>query len=1810
MVAEPEPAVPAVATVEAVQDPAPVEMPTAVRQTAAEVRPEAARPVEPSPPPLSWRMVLLSIWGFGVALLMVRLGVAYVKLARLLQNSTAASEAIVAEVGRIAAALGCRRPVQVRSSRQYAVPFLYGMRCAILVLPERMCQPAYGEQLRGVVAHELAHVGSGDFGWNAALQAASTVLWFHPLAWRIGSAHRVACDAVCDAISASYLGDVQAYCRTLARVALEGAGSFPAAALAMARTCDVRRRIDVLQQRVFAAALRPRTVAGVALIGLLFLALLAGVRFAMAANEPTSADPSPQEIVARMAKAYGDCTSYRDSGIVTTVFVTADRHRMVDKPFTTAFVRPGRFRFEYKDYDTSTQLRRYIIWSDGKDVETWWDLKPGIEKPKSLGLALGGATGVSGSSACRIPSMLLGETWGNLSLTRDAKRAEDGKLDKVDCFRVEGKYGKQPITLWIDKQSYLVRRLDERKTFDTFRIEQTTTYDPTINEKIVDRMLAFDSPAGREKASDKDHKAIVVIDESVKQKVWNVKLVGNTIADDDLRTQISAKHPSHYLRGGEFDRQKLDDDVTTLTAYYRGLGCFQARIGTPLLESNDKEDRVTATFVIDEGPRFKIRGISVVGNTKFTSDQLLSELKLKKNEYFDQAKVNADISALRDKYGRIGYGSAKIDAEPRLLAEPGQLDLVYKIQEGDRTPVGGKSSAAGGKNSAAALIKAMYDSRAWIDSARSFRIRSELKLTPSAEEVRWQAKQPIRKPFELGMVDSRPSSMEEEWAWDETHILHSGQSHHEGDANLHRFRVVWDGALAVQAGEKQHALGNKPAQHFEHQVNLAQLPWGPGDGYHFWWSPTDVAKHRSAQFISPEDFELAGQEDVNGRRCYVVQSRAGHCRLHVGVADGQLYRRTHLVPREGKAGYNYLAICQKVGGPSIKTVSHWDVWLKSLPPDERRRAYRELRLTQFDFTRPLCSETYDDYREVAPGCWLAFRQTSDMYELDAPEPFVSVHHEQTVADVAVNQPLPKDLFHVEDSTTRPHPNPLPKGEGTGWEAEGTGREGEGTGTETSSTLAQALAGPPQAPADKAAIAAARKVLDDVAATYKAMDTYKAEGTVTTNFETDSAKLKKITRETSFSILLKKPNLYRMSWTQKDSVMPSMKRSGAAWRDGTQPFLYLEIMHGYTKMKSDEAALDAAADEAGMAITPLFLSAFAQRTTSLARLKDPKIETSEQIDGEDCYVVSGAATKSRKETYWISKSKHLIVKCSRSLASVKAVTMLPDMTDKQREEVDRLMGLEATEEDKKKARDLMAHPVKKIIKAMVVRCTSTEVFRNVSSPPLKQEDFVFVPPKDAVLKDSFLIHFGHPRAPTPPSAKELPLPAPADKAATAAARKVLDDTAATYKSLATYKAEGTATMNLDMKGTKTNLETSFSIALEKPNRYLISWTQKNSMMPSMAQSGAAWSDGAQPYLYLGTLHAYSKMTSDEIALAGATGVSGGAAMTVPALFLPGLGKYAQFSRLKDPKLEKAERIGDEDCYVVSAASAISTKETFWISKAKHFILKYSRSLTPPGGGWKMPEMSDKQLEEAVRGMGMKVTEENKKKVREQTANAMKLVKTMKLSGTSTELYRSVSSPSLKKEDFVFVPPKDAVLKDSLFAGLLNRAPGLPSAGKSPIVPSLPATPVEPPPTAQPSAALPIDVEGMLGRFTEATFRLKSVDKELADLYRVVGREAAAVAASRGLKFVDGAPVVMEVDLKVDDSGAAPKVILSAELKYSAPDGKVYTLWRKRESIVSGDPTTATKSEKLQLSKSAGKNAAKFFEQFAKDVREARAKVKAK
>ncbi|MCF7973183.1 MAG: hypothetical protein K9N55_05180 [Phycisphaerae bacterium] len=267
------------------------------------------------------------------------------------------------------------------------------------------------------------------------------------------------------------------------------------------------------------------------------------------------------------------------------------------------------------------------------------------------------------------------------------------------------------------------------------------------------------------------------------------------------------------------------------------------------------------------------------------------------------------------------------------------------------------------------------------------------------------------------------------------------------------------------------------------------------------------------------------------------------------------------------------------------------------------------------------------------------------------------------------------------------------------------------------------------------------------------------------------------------------------------------------------------------------------------------------------------------------------------------------------------------------------------------------------------------------------------------------------------------------------KKVADS----YQALDTYKAEGTITSDIGSGGTQHKLETSFTVLMKKPNLYRITWTQAHKSTPGLeAQSGAVWSDGTQPYMYMSAMHAYSKMSSDDMALGAATGISGGAAFTVPSLFLPGfMGQPRPFSLLREPRVETAEKVGDEECHVLTGSSSISKKETYWISKSSHLIRKYARSLeAPEDGGPVIPELTDEMLEQTLTAMGQTVTPEAKENMKQILENLKTTLKTTKLQGTSTELHAKVSFPKLSKSDFKFALPEGTVLEDSLFGGMLK------------------------------------------------------------------------------------------------------------------------------------------------------------------------------
>ena len=210
---------------------------------------------------------------------------------------------------------------------------------------------------------------------------------------------------------------------------------------------------------------------------------------------------TPKQILDNMVHVYAGCKSYTDSGSVKAVFTSPSGNFTIERNFTTAFVRPDRFRFECREKNSSSRDSRYIVWLKGKEVQMWRDTPPaGVRKMDSLTTALAQTSGPSGGSASSIPALLFPDRVGGFRLSNlsELKRIEDTAFDGSICFRLFGRFSTESaMTLWIDNRTFLLRRIDSQRKSAQFNREQTTTYDPVLDSQVNDYLLEFSAPDSR-----------------------------------------------------------------------------------------------------------------------------------------------------------------------------------------------------------------------------------------------------------------------------------------------------------------------------------------------------------------------------------------------------------------------------------------------------------------------------------------------------------------------------------------------------------------------------------------------------------------------------------------------------------------------------------------------------------------------------------------------------------------------------------------------------------------------------------------------------------------------------------------------------------------------------------------------------------------------------------------------------------------------------------------------------------------------------------------------------------------------------------------------------------------------------------------------------------------------------------------------------------------------------------------------------------------------------------------------------------------
>lgn len=202
-----------------------------------------------------------------------------------------------------------------------------------------------------------------------------------------------------------------------------------------------------------------------------------------------------------------------------------------------------------------------------------------------------------------------------------------------------------------------------------------------IEEMYHEKGFAF-ATVELEKGNDKqDREVVFIIDEGPKVFVSGVDFEGNKFFSDAvLDLKLRTKTRLFWVIGGKYDPATIPDDVAAVQQYYHSLGFFDVDIKHDL-KFNDDRSRVRIVYTIDEGVRYKIGRVDLMGPDVISEEELRKDHTIETGEFFTQRKLSADVEKMREKYGKLGRLFAKVDAVPRFTETPGTVDILYRIDE-------------------------------------------------------------------------------------------------------------------------------------------------------------------------------------------------------------------------------------------------------------------------------------------------------------------------------------------------------------------------------------------------------------------------------------------------------------------------------------------------------------------------------------------------------------------------------------------------------------------------------------------------------------------------------------------------------------------------------------------------------------------------------------------------------------------------------------------------------------------------------------------------------------------------------------------------------------------------------------------------------------------------------------------------------------------------------------------------------------------------------------------------------------------------
>jgi len=178
--------------------------------------------------------------------------------------------------------------------------------------------------------------------------------------------------------------------------------------------------------------------------------------------------------------------------------------------------------------------------------------------------------------------------------------------------------------------------------------------------------------------------------------IADVDFRGNrAFGDDKLQGAMNTKEEGFFwFRGGRFDREVFNEDLrANLPSFYAKHGYIDFAVVRDTLEVDPSTGKARLVIEVNEGPQYRLGELSIVGNSRFPTDDLRRLLTTQRRsvlglpfggtstqeagEVFDRAALDAAVRQAQQLYRNEGYLYAQVEpVVERIPAQPGRAPTV------------------------------------------------------------------------------------------------------------------------------------------------------------------------------------------------------------------------------------------------------------------------------------------------------------------------------------------------------------------------------------------------------------------------------------------------------------------------------------------------------------------------------------------------------------------------------------------------------------------------------------------------------------------------------------------------------------------------------------------------------------------------------------------------------------------------------------------------------------------------------------------------------------------------------------------------------------------------------------------------------------------------------------------------------------------------------------------------------------------------------------------------------------------------------